>query len=332
VEKVVAPRKLSQNKKPIFSDNFLLIGGLAALLISSILTLGLVLTLYIRGATSIWDILQEEQQFAISNSTVAPSGASTQSTFIPISSTLTPAPSDTPTSSPSPSPTRTPTLTRTTTPTRTITPTPSMSPTPLFPSATPIIPTLAPVNLPPAAYLNPIPGSKQVLPLSCEAHVAVVWANFFGATIDEMQFLNRLPRSDNPEKGYVGNPAGSWGRTPPHDYGVHAQPVADLLRQYGVRATAHKQMSIETIKAEIASGRPVIVWVVGHVGFANSILYTAQDGEEVLVAPYEHTVIVVGYDQFGVRILDGEETYDRPLGTFLRSWETLENMAIIRGD
>lgn len=146
-----------------------------------------------------------------------------------------------------------------------------------------------------------------------------------------MHFLERLPRSDNPEKGFVGNPKGSWGRTPPYDYGVHAEPVAELLRLFGVRAFAEKDLSFETLKNEIASGRPVIVWVVGHTGFANSETYIAQDGEEVQVAPYEHTVIVTGYDPFGVRILDGDETYDRPLGTFLRSWSALGNMAIIRG-
>ena len=74
------------------------------------------------------------------------------------------------------------------------------------------------------------------MPLSCEASAATDWAAYFGKKIDEYEFQNRLPQSDNPNKGFVGNVFGTWGQVPPAPYGVHADPVATLLQDYGLDA------------------------------------------------------------------------------------------------
>ena len=87
-----------------------------------------------------------------------------------------------------------------------------------------------------------VAGRAQALPLDCESRSAVDWAAYFGVSIGELDFLGKLPESDDPDAGFVGNAHGSLGQTPPGDYGVHAGPVADLLRAYGVsarRARAH---------------------------------------------------------------------------------------------
>ncbi len=120
-----------------------------------------------------------------------------------------------------------------------------------------------PQELPAQAQINNISGKKQALPLDCEARVAVDWAKYFGKNIDELTFQNRLPKSVNPDLGFVGNVNGSWGQIPPNAYGIHAGPVVDLLRTYGVSAYGHRPLDWEQLKAEIAASRPVIVWVAG---------------------------------------------------------------------
>ena len=180
-----------------------------------------------------------------------------------------------------------------------------------------------------SAFIDGVVGHSQSLPLSCEASAAVDWAAYFGVQIDELDFQSRLPLSDNPEKGFVGDVEGSWGQIPPSPYGVHAQPVALLLRSYGLPAQAVSHMSWETLQGEINAGHPVIVWVVGHVVRGTPVPYISSDGQRTTVARFEHTVMVIGYTDQTVTILDGERVYSRSKEYFLDSWEVLGKMAIL---
>ena len=144
-----------------------------------------------------------------------------------------------------------------------------------------------------------------------------------------MDFQADLPVSDNPEIGFVGPIDGLTGQIPPYPYGVHAGPVASLLRDYGLEATAVKGYSFEKLKKQIANGNPVIVWVVGNVWYGEPVNYTASDGSTVTVAHFEHTAIVIGYDEWGVTLVDNDLVYWRKTSTFLDSWGVLGNMAII---
>ena len=83
------------------------------------------------------------------------------------------------------------------------------------------------------------------------------------------------------------------------------------------------------IKQEVAAGRPVIVWVTGLVETGSSQIYIDAEGERVLVAPYQHTVIVIGYNEASVTILDGSKIYQRNNTTFMQSWQSLGFQAII---
>jgi uncharacterized protein YvpB len=109
---------------------------------------------------------------------------------------------------------------------------------------------------------------------------------------------------------------------------VHAGPVARLLQAYGLRAEAHRYVNWEVVKAELAAGRPVIVWVAGHVEGGSAEIYTAADGRKTVVARFEHTVILTGYTAESVTVVDGARRYERPLSAFLESWAVLRNMAI----
>ncbi len=231
-----------------------------------------------------------------------------------------------------PLPTHTPTPTNT--PTSTSTPTSTATPTPL-PTDTPLpIPTSTPIQytedgLPASASISGVVGYAQSYSLTCESRSAVDWARYFGKSIKEMDFQADLPVSDNPEIGFVGPIDGLTGQIPPYPYGVHAGPVASLLRDYGLEATAVKGYSFEKLKKQIANGNPVIVWVVGNVWYGEPVNYTASDGSTVTVAHFEHTAIVIGYDEWGVTLVDNDLVYWRKTSTFLDSWGVLGNMAII---
>jgi uncharacterized protein YvpB/subtilisin-like proprotein convertase family protein len=192
----------------------------------------------------------------------------------------------------------------------------------------PPTPTSTVPALPSQRILNGVTGKDQALPLDCESRSAVDWARYFGVTIGELTFFNNLPKSDNPDKGFVGSVYGSWGQMPPDPYGVHAEPVAALLRDYGLSAYTHRPLRWEELKAEIAAGRPVITWIIGSVNNGMPVYYTPSDGLSTIVARYEHTVIVTGYTSNKVYYLNGDTIYTRSIEQFLDSWSTLGNMAI----
>jgi uncharacterized protein YvpB len=260
-----------------------------------------------------------------------------------VTSTLTPFQPDptttgTPTHLPSPThpftPTATATLTPTPLPTLTFTPTftatatPTFTPTPIPPTFTPIPSNTALPGPPAEARIVKISGHGQLSTLDCEARSSVDLAAYFGISIDENDFLNRLPKSDDPDTGFVGNYWDPRGQLPPLSYGVYAGPVASLLRAYGLNAADHRGLSFDSIKTEIAAGRPVMVWVTGNTENGWGVSYTTPGGHTVVVAPYEHTVIVTGYDPNYVTILDGYMLYQRTINTFEKSWAVLGNMAV----
>ena len=239
---------------------------------------------------------------------------------VPSSTPFQPRP-PTETAVPTLTPTSTATLTPTPTMTVTVTTTPTKTPTPTN--------TIAPLLPPAHAHISDITGDTQKMPLSCEASVATDWAAYFGKDIDEYQFQNRLPLSDNPDEGFVGSVFGTWGQIPPAPYGVHAEPVAKLLQEYGLNAHAVHAFSLNGIKKEVAAGHPVIVWVTGLVETGSSVPYFDAGGTRVLVAHYEHTVMVIGYNETSVTILDGGKIYKRSNSIFTQSWQSLGFQAII---
>jgi len=174
-----------------------------------------------------------------------------------------------------------------------------------------------------------ITGHRQSMPLSCESRSAVDWATYFGKSINEHTFFKGLPVHSNPDKGFVGSVYGSWGQIPPFPYGVHAKPIAHRLREFGLNAKAVRGMTFQELKAEIASGQPVIIWVVGHVKRGTPVPYTAPGGANTIVAKFEHTVIVIGYDEHKVTVLDGSKVYSTYKGEFMKSWNVLAYQAVI---
>jgi len=222
---------------------------------------------------------------------------------------------------PTPSPVRSSTLRPSSTPF------PSMTPIPSFTS----VPTATPI--PDSVYLSGVQSFRQSYPISCESRTAVDWAEFFGVQIFESDFQFALPISDNPDKGFVGDVHDPWGQVPPYSYGVHAAPVASLLKEeYGLPARAVKHFSLANLKKEIASGQPVIAWVIGNMVGGIPSEFTDQVGDKVIVAAYEHTVIITGYGKDHIRYLNNGKFYQVPTDTFLNSWGVLGNMVVFHKD
>lgn len=193
-------------------------------------------------------------------------------------------------------------------------PQPTASPTPAYPKE---------------HFIQAITGHRQFFPLGCETAAAKDWANYFKKDFNEFEFQYKLPASDNPDFGFVGDVNSPWGQIPPYGYGVYAGPIATLLNAYGIPAKAYKGYTLDQIKAKIAQDKPIIAWVIGNVVGGVPYTYTDKKGNKVIVAAYEHVVIVTGYNDSHIRYMNNGRFYDTPVKVFLNSWGVLGNMVVV---
>jgi uncharacterized protein YvpB len=277
----------------------------------------LALLLILFGAVSCGTAGLGSFQGILSGETATPTATLTLRPSLTLTGTPTPfqpLPTATRTLVPSITPTFTLTSTATPTSTSTLVPTDTMTPQP----------TLADEH-----FISDIRGHPQLFPLGCEAAAAKDWADYFSKDFSEYEFQYHLPISDNPDYGFVGSVNGPWGQVPPYAYGVYAGPVADLLNAYGVPARAYKNYTLEQLKAKIAQDIPVIAWVIGNVVGGVPTWYTDSSGRTVIVAAYEHVVIVTGYSQDRIRYMNEGMFYETPTKVFLNSWGALGNMVVV---
>jgi len=189
-------------------------------------------------------------------------------------------------------------------------------------------------ELPPAAFIEGVAGHPQEHSLSCESRSAVDLAAFGGVTLNENDFFRRLPKSDNPHRGFLGDVDSPAGSMPPHGYGVYAGPVAASLRSFGLDARSHRYWNLNDLKAEIAAGRPVIIWATYDMQLPGVQEWTSSDGETSLVVRWQHTFIAVGYDEGNMYLIDAYDAGTKRFSyaAFDAAWAQLERLAVtVRG-
>jgi uncharacterized protein YvpB len=155
-------------------------------------------------------------------------------------------------------------------------------------------------------------------------------AGYWGVSIGELDFLDLLGLSDNPHVGFVGDVTMPPGSMPPYGYGVYAEPVASALEAYGLDASPVYDLGLETLKAELVAGRPVMVWATYGMQLFNPREWTSRDGRVSTVVPFMHTFVVIGFDETYVVVLDAyDATIQRyPHDTFLQAWSLFDQMAV----
>jgi uncharacterized protein YvpB len=187
-----------------------------------------------------------------------------------------------------------------------------------------------PTPLPQQVLVEGISRARQSRNLSCESRAAASLADYYGVPIEEMAFFAALPKSDNPDRGFVGDVDAPPGSLPPVGYGVYAEPVAATLREFDFCTQAWEYWGLDSLRAELADGRPVIVWATYDLRDAPIYEYTASDGTTAYAIPGQHVFIAAGYDASGVLLID---VYDGALKHFSYeafevAWSRFEQMAV----
>lgn len=190
-------------------------------------------------------------------------------------------------------------------------------------------------GLPPSAAVEGVIGHPQEHNLSCESRSATDVAAFWGVGFAEDDFFRRLPKSDNPHRGFVGDVDMTPGSMPPVGYGVYAEPIAATLRSFGLRAQARTEWSLDGLKSELAAGRPVVVWATYDMRLPGVQTWVSSDGVSSVVVQWQHTFVAVGYDETGVTLVDAYDAVTKRFSyeAFAPAWEQLGRMAVtVEGD
>jgi uncharacterized protein YvpB len=150
--------------------------------------------------------------------------------------------------------------------------------------------------------------------------------------VTEAQLMAVIPRNPNPNLGFRGNPSGNPTgelRRTLVDYGVYAAPVHQALLHYDFRSDVIMYGTDDLLASYISRGWPIEVWITYGLRSEQPRLAQANGAQFILV-PFEHTVLVVGYDETHVYANDpftGARV--RYLWTnFNRAWGYLGNMAL----
>ena len=173
-------------------------------------------------------------------------------------------------------------------------------------------------------------GNPQTRRLTCESRSAADLLAAHGIRASERDVFDRLPRSDNPDLGFVGDPDGTPGRLPPAPYGVHAEPVAAALRSLGLAARAERGRDLRWLREETAAERPVIAWITGSCSLATPATLRDASGRAFTAVRGEHTVLVLEARGSDVLVLDPASGHSSTMdaGDFDASWALLGRMAV----
>ncbi len=164
-------------------------------------------------------------------------------------------------------------------------------------------------------------SGKQLWPLSCEAKIAAQLAMMYGLSFDEVSFMNRLPHSLNPRRGFVGSSAGRfyWPRDliggtaeGPGGYGVHVEgwlPTFQALSGFQARLLSPGTSAAGAqIDAALHRGYPVAVWAMlgfrAHLAQNSVWIGAGPDGRAIdcggpgpncsYLASGEHAYLILG--------------------------------------
>ncbi|WP_143463096.1 C39 family peptidase [Levilactobacillus enshiensis] len=113
-------------------------------------------------------------------------------------------------------------------------------------------------------YLNvPLIAQRPQLPTGCEITATAMMLKYAGANVTKMTLAKEMPRSSNPNKGFVGSPYAESG------WWIYPKGLLGVVRNHVGTAKDMTGASFATLKKQINQGHPVVIWVAGVDGFVN---------------------------------------------------------------
>lgn len=186
-----------------------------------------------------------------------------------------------------------------------------------------------------------LPVVKQALRNNCETAALSMLLAGSGLRVDQLELQRQVPRSGpldpvananggppiwgNPQRGYVGRPAGGGTSG---GYGVYERPIRALARRRGVVLDDLTRSSPRAIYRRLLTGHPVMAWIGLSAGPYRT--WRTPTGGRVIGNFGEHTVVLTGLRGDTIELNDplvGERT-TWTKRDFERMWRRLDRRAL----
>ncbi len=180
-----------------------------------------------------------------------------------------------------------------------------------------------------AYIIDGIPSVTQWYNLSCEYAAAATVTLFWGNLVSQNTFIAQIGRDANPHVGFRGNINGEFGGL--RDYGIYAEPLVPILEDYGYNATVFYGTDVARLEANIRAGYPAVVWLTSGKYVERKAYWGEQNGETYKLVPGEHAVVLYGYDDYGVYIMDVANGgyFHTEWESFMYRWNYFDGMTLI---
>lgn len=109
----------------------------------------------------------------------------------------------------------------------------------------------------------PLIAQRPELPTGCEVTATTMMLNYAGDKSSKMKLAREMPRSSNPNRGFVGNPYS------PSGWWIYPKGLMGLVKRHLGSSIDMTNASFDSIKKQIDKGHPVVVWVAKVDGFPN---------------------------------------------------------------
>lgn len=179
-----------------------------------------------------------------------------------------------------------------------------------------------------AVLIEGVPSVIQWYSLSCEYAAAATITLYWGNLVSQSDFINEVPQHPNPHKGFRGDIHGPHGWI--DDYGIYAEPLVPVLEAHGYDAEV-AYGGIERLKSEIDQGFPVVAWITSGRYSPRTEYWDKHEGESFKLVPYEHAIVVYGYDSDGIYSMDvgnGNHVHTE-WDSFLMRWNYFGGMMLM---
>ncbi len=180
-----------------------------------------------------------------------------------------------------------------------------------------------------AYVIDGIPSVTQWYNLSCEYAAAATVTLYWGNLVSQKDFIAEIPENPNPHVGFRGDINGGFGWI--DDYGIYAEPLASVLEERGYKATVFYGTDVERLKANIRAGYPAVVWLTAGKYEERPEYWEEYDGQTFKLVPYEHALVLYGYDSDGVYLMDVGDGgfYHTEWNSFIFRWNYFDGMTLI---
>ncbi|WP_367377156.1 C39 family peptidase [Levilactobacillus cerevisiae] len=113
-------------------------------------------------------------------------------------------------------------------------------------------------------WLNvPLIAQRPELPTGCEITATTMMLQYAGAKVTKMSLAKEMPRSSNPNKGFVGSPYSASG------WWIYPKGLMSTVKAHLGSAKDMTGASFSKMKTQINQGHTVVIWVAGVDGFVN---------------------------------------------------------------